>query len=104
MLEDNRKLKLTKSFYLHGLDPEKDLAWLFNVSSGDVYDLTPHAFFIANSLDGKTRLGDIAKKFVNSYPEENSKEIVSDFENFIQTLESMGAVEDLPAQAGKEDK
>ena len=94
MLEDKRKLKLTKSFYLHGIDPEKDLAWLFNVSSGDVYDLTPHAFFIANSLDGETPLGDIVKKLVDLYRGENSKEIVSDFKNFVQTLESMGAVEE----------
>ena len=94
MLEDKRKLRLTKSFYLHGIDPEKDLAWLFNVSSGDVYDLTPHAFFIASSLDGETPLEDIAKKLVNLYPGEDSKEIVSDFNNFIQTLESMGAVEE----------
>ena len=94
MLEDKRKLKLTKSFYLHGIDPEKDLAWLFNVSSGDVYDLTPHAYFIANSLDGETPLGDIVKKLVDLYPGENSKEIVSDFKNFVQTLESMGAVEE----------
>ncbi len=94
MLEDKRKLKLTKSFYLHGIDPEKDLAWLFNVSSGDVYDLTPHAFFIANSLDGDTPLGNIVKKLVDLYPGENSNEIVSDFKNFVQTLESMGAVEE----------
>ena len=94
MLEDKRKLKLTKSFYLHGIDPEKDLAWLFNISSGDVYDLTPHAFFITNSLDGETPLGDIVKKLVDSYPGEDSKEIVSDFNNFVQTLESMGAVEE----------
>ena len=94
MLEDNRKLNLTKSFYLHGIDPEKDLAWLFNVSSGDVYDLTPHAFFIANSLDGETPLGDIVTKLVELYPGENGNEIVSDFNNFVQTLESMGAVEE----------
>ena len=94
MLEDKRKLKLTKSFYLHGIDPEKDLAWLFNISSGDVYDLTPHAFFIANSLDGEIPLGDIVKNLVDLYPGEDSKEIVSDFKNFVQTLESMGAVEE----------
>ena len=94
MLEDKRKLKLTKSFYLHSIDSEKDLAWLFNVSSGDVYDLNPNAFFIANSLDGDTSIGDIVKKLVNLYPEKKSKDIVSDFKNFIQTLESMGAVEE----------
>ena len=94
MLEDKRKLKLTKSYYLHGIDPEKDLAWLFNFSSGDVYDLTPHAFFIANSLDGETPLGDMVKNLVDLYPEEDSKEIVSDFKNFVNTLESMGAVEE----------
>ncbi len=93
MLEDKRKLRLTKSFYLHGIDPEKDLAWLFNVSSGDIYNLTPHAFFIASSLDGETPLGDIVKKLVDMYPGENSKEIVSDFKDFVQKLESMGAVE-----------
>ena len=94
MLENKRKLRLTKSFYLHGIDPEKDLAWLFNVSSGDVYDLTSHAFFIANSLDGEMPLGDIVKKLVDLYPGENGNEIVSDFKNFVNTLESMGAIEE----------
>lgn len=94
MLEDSRKLRLAEDFYIHGIDPERELAWLFNVSTGEIYDLSPHAFFIVSSLDGDTPLKDVVRKLVDMYPGENSEGIMSDFTEFIRSLESIGAVEE----------
>ncbi len=64
-LTDNSVMKLGDNYFLHKLDDS--LSWLFNIDSGEYYNLNESSFFVLSLFDGKKTMGDIRKIYVNKY-------------------------------------
>jgi len=58
--------ELNKDIVIHSI-PELDKYWVFNVNSGDHYEINESAYFLISHVDGKTNLENITSSFYDEY-------------------------------------
>ena len=92
MLEIDKKnqliLKLTDSHFLYKLDDS--LIWLFNIESGEHYNLNESSYFALSLFDNKRTLAEILQLYVDHYLKSGIDEaaLIEDFNNLIVQFEN----------------
>ena len=90
MLEKNcvnkSVMKLADNQFLYKLDDS--LMWLFNIESGEHYDLNESSFFVLSLLDGKKTIDEIGQLYLEHYAESGVAEevLLKDFNTLIHNL------------------
>ncbi len=85
-LTDNAVMKLGDDYFLHKLDDS--LSWLFNIDSGECYNLNESSFFVLSLFDGKKTMEDIRKIYVTKYSltETENKMLLRDVNELLKQL------------------
>jgi methyltransferase-like protein len=79
-------MELADNQFLYKLD--NSLMWLFNIKSGDHYDLNESSFFVLSLLDGKRTVGEIRQLYVEQYSKSGVAEevLLKDFNSLVDDL------------------
>lgn len=90
MLEKNdvsqSVMKLADSQFLYKLDDS--LMWLFDIESGEYYDLNESSFFALSLFDGKRTVGEIRQLYVEKFLKSGVEEavLIEDFNSLLDNL------------------
>ena len=90
MLEkDNVKkmvMKLADNQFLYKLDDS--LMWLFNIETGETYNLNELSYFTLSIFDGKRTVGEIRQLYVDRYSKSGVGEevLLKDFNSLLEHL------------------
>lgn len=90
MLEEDEMnkmvMKLVDNQILHKLDDS--LIWLFNLESGEYYNLNESSYFVLSLFDGKKSVNDLLQLYVKKYSERGIEEaiLVEDFNSLLSNL------------------
>ena len=84
--DENVKLRLRDCFFLYKLNDS--LMWLFNVETGEQYNLNESSFFVISLLDGERTTREIGQLYVSRYSNlgRDEKGLLEDFNNLIVHL------------------
>ena len=91
MLE-NVSLKLNQDIVLHSIE-ELNKYWLFNIKTGDIYDLNEISYHIIVLIQAGNSLEEILAELCNQY-ESSEAEIAKDLEEFINRMINGKMLED----------
>lgn len=90
MLEINKisglKMRFADNLFLYKLDDS--LAWLFNIDSGECYNLNESSHFILSLFDGEKTVDEIRQKYLKKYAESGVEDKTS-LEDFDELLEEL---------------
>lgn len=85
-------LKLRPCYVVHGI-PEVNYYWLFNLESGEHYELNESAYWVVEKLNGKGVVWkDLIELFINEY-QVDIKEAREDLIELLDVLRKEGILE-----------
>ena len=92
-LTNNAVMKLGDNYFLHKLDDS--LSWLFNIDSGEYYNLNESSFFVLSLFDGKKTIDEIRKIYINNYSKSKTenKLLLRDVNQLLKQLSNTGVLE-----------
>lgn len=79
-------MRLADNHFLYKLDDS--LMWLFNIETGEHYDLNESSYFALSLFDGKRTVGEIRQLYVERYSKSGVDEaiLVKDFNSLLDHL------------------
>jgi hypothetical protein len=79
-------IELADNQFLYKLDDS--LMWLFNIESGEHYDLNESSYFALSLFDGKRTVGETRQLYVERYSKSGVDEavLIEDFNNLLDHL------------------
>ena len=83
---DNLKMEIADNLCLYRLD--KSLAWLFNVESGEYYNLNDTAYFVLTLFDGKKKVSNVRQIYIEEFSKEgiDKTKLLTDFDELLELL------------------
>jgi len=79
-------MKLADNQFLYKLDDS--LMWLFNIETGETYNLNELSYFTLSIFDGKRTVGEIRQLYVDRYSKSGVGEevLLKDFNSLLEHL------------------
>lgn len=84
--DEHLRMKLRDNFFLYRLNDS--LMWLFNVETGEQYNLNESSYFVLSLLNGENTVREIRQFYLKKYSNRgtNEKVLLDDFNNLVQHL------------------